>query len=166
MIRLIIALCGFVALVNGQSTPVSRCTAFAGELPIHAYIEGCDTPPCVVRHDTNAVVHLVFRAPHNIRRMRTLASAQMLTMFPHDLKENAETCNFLNNGFCPVMAGEVLSYTLKMYIETIFPPITVNIEFRIVDDDNIPFMCLRVPVRVRTALNTREGLNGTIIDLE
>ncbi|XP_075984067.1 NPC intracellular cholesterol transporter 2-like [Anticarsia gemmatalis] len=166
MLRLVVLLCAFAALVKGQSTPVSQCTAYPGVVPINAYIEGCDNPPCQFPRGSDAVIHMIFRAPYNIRRMRTLASAQMIGMIPYPLEENAETCNFLTNGFCPVMSGEVLSYTLKMHIETAFPLITVNIEFRIVDDNNLSFVCLRVPVRiVRAVTNLQGALNGTLTDL-
>lgn len=61
--------------------------------------------------------------------MRTLAVAYMqmgpiAVPIPYDLGENAVTCNFLTNTYCPVLEGEVLSYKLRMFIEEFFPVVS------------------------------------------
>ena len=55
---------------------------------------------------------------YRITRMTTVAYAY-LTIFPfqYNLNERAETCNFLDNTYCPVLEGEVIQYTLRMPIE-------------------------------------------------
>uniref|UniRef100_A0A2A4JDD2 MD-2-related lipid-recognition domain-containing protein n=1 Tax=Heliothis virescens TaxID=7102 RepID=A0A2A4JDD2_HELVI len=99
--------------------------------------------------------------------MTTLATAYLTTILgtvpiPYGLGENAVTCNFLTNTYCPVVGGEVIQYTLNMYIESFFPVDTqAAIEFRIVDDSNSPVMCIRVPIRIAAPLTFSER-NSTL----
>ncbi|XP_047033068.1 uncharacterized protein LOC124639669 [Helicoverpa zea] len=167
MLRAVILFCVVLA-VRGQTTDVSQCTANPGPLPINAYIAGCGAPPCNLPQLQDAVINIIFRAPNTIRTMRTLAVAYIPSPlgnipFPYGLGDNAETCNFLTNTYCPVVQGEVIQYTLRMYIESFFPVDTqVSIEFRIVDEANSPVMCIRVPIRI-TAPETFGARNSTLI---
>ncbi|KAL0867969.1 hypothetical protein ABMA27_008636 [Loxostege sticticalis] len=150
MLRLAVLFAGLLA-VQGQTTNVQRCTGRGsnGDLPINAYLEGCENPPCRLPQGSFATIHLVFKAPRKMMRMTTYAQAFLLGIGVPDypLGEFAETCNFLSNSFCPVMEDEVLQYTLKMEIDG-FPTIPVTVEFRIEDDADQSIMCIRVPINI------------------
>ncbi|KAL0818477.1 hypothetical protein ABMA28_008932 [Loxostege sticticalis] len=155
MLRLVVLFAGLLA-VQGQTTNVQRCTGRAAQnapLPINAYVEGCINPPCQLPVGTFATVHLVFKAPRTMTRMTTRAQAFLIFAIDYPLGEFAETCNFLNNSFCPVMKDEVLEYTLQMKIEEAFPVgVSPHVEFRIEDDANEPITCIRVRIMVAPPL--------------
>ncbi|KAG6458938.1 hypothetical protein O3G_MSEX011131 [Manduca sexta] len=140
------------------------CTAHPGDLPINTYILGCTTPPCILPQLEDCVIDVIFRAPRAIQSMRTLATAYLsvgpITMpVPYDLQANAVTCNFLTNTFCPLLAGEVVQYQLRMFIESFFPAGTATtIEFRVVDQNNVPVLCLRAPVIINPPRNNARNI--------
>ncbi|XP_028172339.1 uncharacterized protein LOC114361489 [Ostrinia furnacalis] len=146
----------FTVAVQGQTTDVETCQLITdAELPINAYIEGCTTPPCLLPQLQDAVINIVFQAPRTMTSMRTLAAAivhrRIISMpaITYPLGDNALTCNFLTNSFCPVLAGEVLQYTLKMFIESSFLVGTrATIEFKVVDEADQSVICIRVPITI------------------
>ncbi|CAH0595219.1 unnamed protein product [Chrysodeixis includens] len=166
MFRFVVLL-SVAAVISGQSTPVNQCTHNSGPLPIHAYIEGCDSLPCDLPQLQDAVIHMIFRAPETIHRMRTFATAILppLPAFNYPLFSNGETCNFLTNTYCPVVKGEVIQYTLRMYIQPSFQVgVQPEIEFMINDHDrNKEITCIRVPLRIVEAVNSRTGANNATV---
>ncbi|XP_026740582.1 NPC intracellular cholesterol transporter 2-like [Trichoplusia ni] len=166
MLRFVLLLC-VVALVNGQSTPVKQCIANSRPLPINAYIEGCTQTPCNLPQLQDAVINITFKAPENINRMRTLATAYFsgILAIPYNLHENAETCNFLTNTNCPVKKDDTIQYALKIYIQPIFPVgIETTLEVEINDvDRNSSVACVRVPVRIVAPVNSGDGDNNVNI---
>ncbi|XP_047989625.1 uncharacterized protein LOC125228946 [Leguminivora glycinivorella] len=158
-----------VAFASGQTTQVTQCRHSEGEVPINTYVGGCDVPPCGLPQLEDAVINIVFRAPRTMHSMTTLAIAYLPGLLgieipiPYNLREKAVTCNFLDNSYCPVLEGEVLQYTLLMYIEPTFVVgIAPTIEFRIADESGESFLCLRVPVVILPS-NTRRA-NATLLD--
>uniref|UniRef100_A0A2H1V7L1 SFRICE_027233 n=1 Tax=Spodoptera frugiperda TaxID=7108 RepID=A0A2H1V7L1_SPOFR len=108
---------------DGTSSRPSRFERHSGRsnnapLPIHAYIEGCVEPPCVFQPGTYVVVNVVFRAPRRIQSMTTHATTVFLWPSPFLLGDAAHTCNYLTNSQCPLDKGEVVQYTLHVFIET------------------------------------------------
>ncbi|KAJ0173264.1 hypothetical protein K1T71_011440 [Dendrolimus kikuchii] len=167
MLRLVVFLAAVLA-VRGQTTAVSQCINHAGDLPINTHIEGCITPPCDFPQLSNAVINIVFQTPRTTRSMRTLATAYLTIFgaFPltveHDLEDDSWTCNFLSNSYCPVIAGEVLQYELRMYIQPLFfVGVQATVEFRVVDEHQVPIFCIRVPIRVVSPINSPSAKNGT-----
>ncbi|XP_049879201.1 uncharacterized protein LOC126376075 [Pectinophora gossypiella] len=168
MLRVLVVSCLLVLAAAQESTNVAQCVRNAGDLPLHTWIEGCVTPPCVLPQLQDVVLHIVFRAPRLITEMRTLATAYMgILPIPYDLREDSVTCNFLTNTYCPVLATEVVQYTLRMYIESIFPVGTaVTLEFRVVDRTtgaNVPMLCIRVPISIAPPVNSLSAaVNDTL----
>ncbi|XP_061705943.1 uncharacterized protein LOC133516916 [Cydia pomonella] len=159
------------AFVSGQTTQVNQCTQNRGDVPINTYIAGCEVPPCGLPQLEDAVIKIVFRAPRTMHSMTTLATAYLPGPFgievpiSHNLQDKAVTCNFLENSYCPVLEGEVLQYTLLMYIESTFVAgISPTIEFRITDENNEPFVCIRVPIVILRPNSRLAALNTTRVD--
>ncbi|CAG4932011.1 unnamed protein product [Colias eurytheme] len=144
-----IALFAFVAVAQA-STNVHTCRVFTGALPSATTIEGCRNPPCDLPQGRNAIIHMSFNAPRNINSMRTLATAFLGNVgVPYPLGNNEVTCNFITNTRCPLNRGQQVHYTLRMFIERSFPVGTsTTVEFRIVDQQNQPVVCVRVPIRI------------------
>ncbi|CAG9791193.1 unnamed protein product [Diatraea saccharalis] len=168
MLRLFVFL-ATILVVRGQSTAVNRCIIFSGDLPLNVYIENCVTPPCHLPQLQDAVINIVFRAPRTMQSMSTLATAFLgILVVPYPLGQNAITCNFLQNSFCPILEGEVLIYKLKMYIAPTFPVGTqATVEFRVVDQNNSAFICIRVPILIVPAIGGSFGSrNSTAIASE
>ncbi|CAB3245962.1 unnamed protein product [Arctia plantaginis] len=149
MLRLVLLLAVF-SLVRAQTTNVEQCVIHQGALPVNTYVEGCLNPPCFVEPGGDAVLHLIFNAPHLITSMETLVTVEVpgLGVLQFPLEEYAVTCNFLTNSYCPILPGEVLQYSLRLNIPAIISSITVMIEFYVVDEHKNTVMCLRVPVTV------------------
>ncbi|RVE49122.1 hypothetical protein evm_006243 [Chilo suppressalis] len=163
MLRVVVLLAAILT-VRAQTTAVSRCTVFSGALPLNVNIEGCETPPCRLPQLQDAVINVVFRAPRTMQSMSTLATAFLgFLPVPYPLGDNAVTCNFLQNSFCPVLEGEVLIYKLNMFIESFMPVGTsASVEFRIVDQNNSAVMCIRVPIQVVAPVNSRSNSTATL----
>ncbi|KAF9410879.1 hypothetical protein HW555_010166 [Spodoptera exigua] len=153
MLRVVAYVCALLALAHGQTTNVNQCTFHSGPLPIHTYIEGCVTPPCVFPQEQDAVVNIKFRAPRAVQSMTTHVTGFLLIPIFYPLGEAAQTCNYLTNNSCPLKEGEEVQYSLNMFIEPFFPVGTsLPIELRIVDDNNNNLACLRVPIIIAPPL--------------
>ncbi|XP_045494175.1 NPC intracellular cholesterol transporter 2-like [Colias croceus] len=105
--------------------------------------------PCRVQLGEDAVINVVFESPRTIRSMKTVARASLgpLTI-NYTLGENEVTCNHLENTYCPLQKGEIVQYTLRMFIEPVFPTITVSVDFLVEDEDRIPLWCIRIRIQV------------------
>lgn len=112
---------------------------------------------------------MIFEAPRTLSSMRTLATAYLalgptIVPVPYPLGDDAETCNFLTNTYCPVLAGEVVAYTLTMFIEDfMLVGTSANLEFRIVDEDREPLICIRVAILVMPPRLTNERQEQKLI---
>ncbi|CAH2093534.1 unnamed protein product [Euphydryas editha] len=161
----IILLCGLFAFARSQTTTVSQCILQESELPINQYVHGCITPPCLLPQLQDAVIDVVFRAPRNIRSMSTRATANVFGInINYPLADAADTCRFLTNTYCPLLNGEIVQYTLNMYIESFFPAgISTTIEFRVVDEREDTLWCIRLPVTITSPVTARleQTLNNT-----
>ncbi|KAI5641103.1 ML domain-containing protein [Phthorimaea operculella] len=169
MWRLIAVSCFLAVVSSQQSTQVGQCTVNNGPLPINVYIEGCVTPPCVLPQLQDVVMHIAFRAPRTILRLRTLVRAYLLGNFglPYPLGEEAETCNFLTNSYCPVLENEVVEYTLRMYIESFFAAgVAPTLEFFVEDPaTSTTVFCIRVPIRIAEPVGSLSARNATVTDI-
>ncbi|XP_038223204.1 uncharacterized protein LOC119840588 [Zerene cesonia] len=104
--------------------------------------------PCDVVQGEDAIIHVVFEAPHTIRSMKTVARVTFGLNFNYTLGENEVTCNHLQNTYCPLQKGEIVQYTLRMFIEPFFPTIAVSVDFLVEDSDRIPIWCARIRIQV------------------
>ncbi|VVC90462.1 unnamed protein product [Leptidea sinapis] len=148
MLRVLVILC-VAAFVKSQSTNISPCDAGAGNLPINVYIEGCIDPPCQAQRGTNATMHVVFRAPTTTRSMTTYIIPRLFgEEIDYPLGEQAITCNFLENTYCPVMKDEIVKYKFSFFIQLVFPPISLPLDLKVVDQLGNPVFCFRVTVQV------------------
>ncbi|XP_050552950.1 uncharacterized protein LOC118275141 [Spodoptera frugiperda] len=152
MLRVVAYVCALLALAHGQTTNVQSCSLNSAPLPINAHIEGCVDPPCILPQGTYVVVNVIFRAPRRIQSMTTVATAHIGLGLPYGLGEAAQTCNYLTNSYCPLLEGEVVQYTLHMFIETFFPAGTnVPVEFRVTEGSGFfapTLWCIRVPLSI------------------
>ncbi|XP_026313490.1 uncharacterized protein LOC113225400 [Hyposmocoma kahamanoa] len=146
------------AAANAQ-TDISRCIVNSGELPDFVEVVGCTSTPCLLPQLEYAEINMRFRAPYTMVSMRTLATYYLhvgptLVPVPYDLAENSFTCNFLTGANCPVLQGEVLSYRLRIFMESFLPVGTqATLEIRIVNVLNSnSFVCIRFPFRVEPPL--------------
>ncbi|CAH1641064.1 unnamed protein product [Spodoptera littoralis] len=95
------------------------CNFYNGPLPINTYIVGYITPPCVFPLGQDAVINIKFRArqdSHAMQRVTTLATEFVVILIPYTLEECAQTCNYLANSICPLEEGEVVLYSLNMFL--------------------------------------------------
>ncbi|XP_022832083.1 uncharacterized protein LOC111360394 [Spodoptera litura] len=170
MLRVVAYVCALLALAHGQTTNVQSCTMFNAPLPINAHIEGCVEPPCIFPQGTYAVINVLFRAPRPIETMTTLVTALLFTAIPYPLGDATHTCNYLTNSFCPLVEGEVVQYTLHMFIESSFPAGTsLPVEFRVREGSSLTgslIWCIRVPLTIVPPLSSSNmsARNATVAD--
>ncbi|OWR52407.1 ecdysteroid-regulated protein [Danaus plexippus plexippus] len=126
--------------------PIVRGQASNGSLPINAYVVGCTEPPCSLPQNQDVVIRVVFKAPRILHDMKTKVVAFLGIAVNYPLGQNEVTCNFLTNADCPVLEGEIVEYSLRMFIEPFFPTVPVTIEFRVEDSDAVPVWCIRLPI--------------------
>ncbi|XP_035448445.2 NPC intracellular cholesterol transporter 2-like [Spodoptera frugiperda] len=171
MLRVVAYVCALLALAHGQTTNVQSCSLSSAPLPINAHIEGCVDPPCILPQGTYAVVNVIFRAPRPIQSMTTVATVHIMGLgIPYGLGEAADTCNYLTNSHCPLDKGEVVQYTLHVFIETFFPAGTnVTVELRVTEGWGLfapTLWCIRVPLSIVGPLPSSNisAHNATITD--
>ncbi|CAG9574724.1 unnamed protein product [Danaus chrysippus] len=126
----------------------TKCQASNGSLPINAHVVGCLELPCSLPQNQDVEIRVVFKAPYMLHDMKTRAVALMAIPINYPLGPNEVTCNFLNNSYCPILEGEIVEYSLKMFIEPWFPTIPVTIEFRVEDKNAVSVWCIRLPIVV------------------
>ncbi|CAH1641065.1 unnamed protein product [Spodoptera littoralis] len=169
MLRVVAYVCALLALAHGQTTNVQSCTMANAPLPINAHIVGCVEPPCIIQQYSYVGINVLFRAPRNIQTMTTVATAHIRIPFPYPLGDAAQTCNYLTNSYCPLVEGEVVQYTLHMFIESSFPAGTsLPVEFRVNEGGFLgtPIWCIRVPLTIVPPLSSSNmsAGNATVAD--
>ncbi|CAG9558999.1 unnamed protein product [Danaus chrysippus] len=130
MSRLVIICCLVIFCLKGAlglSTPVAQCRRNNGSLPLNAYVLGCLETPCLLPQNQNAVIDVVFKAPYLLYDMKSRAVADIFNNdIDYNLEENAVTCNFITNSYCPILEGEVVEYSLKMFISSSIPTVAIS----------------------------------------
>ncbi|EDW81701.2 uncharacterized protein Dwil_GK10876 [Drosophila willistoni] len=120
------------------NTPIRQCADENVAMPLMVQINDCDSSPCDLLKDSEATIAIQFVAHRN--SMRQLSAQVHLTSLgvtiPYDLEASrGNVCsNLLHGAYCPLDAGEDVTYQLLLPIATSQPEVPTRLEVKLVDD--------------------------------
>ncbi|XP_039443321.1 NPC intracellular cholesterol transporter 2 homolog a-like [Culex pipiens pallens] len=137
------------ALVLTDVVSVQQCKS-GGALPSGVDIEGCTKVPCQLVRGQDAVAHVDFTALSEVSKLRpvVLATALGITV-PFELPaDRQDACEWLEDSRCPLSEQEEARYELRLPVEKSYPPIGVDVQLQLVDQDGQVVSCFSVEAKV------------------
>ncbi|KAH8271416.1 hypothetical protein KR018_009349 [Drosophila ironensis] len=136
-------------------TPIRQCAYDSYPMPLMVQIDECDSTPCDLWKGTEAKIHIQFVATRN--SMSKLAAEVHLTSLgvtiPYDLEASrGNVCsNLLHGAYCPLDAGEDVTYQLLLPVAGSQPEVPTRLEVRLLDseDENRVVACFLADTRVK-----------------
>ncbi|KAH8236597.1 hypothetical protein KR026_006489 [Drosophila bipectinata] len=124
-------------------------------LPLMVQIDECDSSPCDLWKGSDARIDIQFVATRNT--MQKLSAEVHLTSLgvtiPYDLEASrGNVCtNLLHGAYCPLDAGEDVTYELLLPVGTSQPEVPTRLEVRLLDSekDNEVVACFLADTRVK-----------------
>ncbi|EDW55404.1 uncharacterized protein LOC6621198 [Drosophila sechellia] len=122
------------------STPIRQCADSSYPQPLMVQIDDCDALPCDLWKGTEAKIDIQFVATRNT--MKKLSAEVHLTSLgvtiPYDLEASrGNVCsNLLHGAYCPLDAGEDVTYQLLLPVTANQPEVPTRLEIRLLDSDN------------------------------
>ncbi|XP_048261802.1 NPC intracellular cholesterol transporter 2-like isoform X1 [Bombus terrestris] len=145
---LFVAVYVFAVLFIADSMQSSYVPCNAGPSPVSVEILGCSSLPCNLVRGTNVQADVVFHAVENAKSLKPVVDVQLGGgHVPYPLPEQ-NACKGLVNGQCPLQKGQSATYRLKMPVEKSYPRISLTIQLSLVDEQNKPQVCFKIPAKV------------------
>ncbi|KAH8288669.1 hypothetical protein KR054_007493 [Drosophila jambulina] len=122
------------------NTPFRQCADSSYPMPLTVQIDDCHTLPCDLWKGSEAKIDIQFVATRNT--MHRLSAEVHLTSLgvtiPYDLDSaRGNVCNNLLHGaYCPLDAGEDVTYELLLPIASNQPEVPTRLEVRLLDTEN------------------------------
>nr|XP_036674104.1 uncharacterized protein LOC108013886 [Drosophila suzukii] len=122
------------------NTPIRQCADRNYPQPLMVQIDNCDALPCDLWKGTEAKIDIQFVANRNT--MKKLTAEVHLTSLgvtiPYDLETSrGNVCsNLLHGAYCPLDAGEDVTYQLLLPVTNNQPEVPTRLEVRLLDSDN------------------------------
>ncbi|XP_016989961.1 uncharacterized protein LOC108052142 [Drosophila rhopaloa] len=122
------------------NTPFRQCADSSYNQPLMVQIDQCDTLPCDLWKGTEAKIDIQFVATRN--SMKKLTAEVHLTSLgvtiPYDLEAaRGNVCgNLLHGAYCPLDAGEDVTYHLLLPVTTNQPEVPTRLEVRLLDSED------------------------------
>ncbi|KAH8243868.1 hypothetical protein KR032_010830 [Drosophila birchii] len=122
------------------NTPFRQCSDNSFPMPLAVQIDECDALPCDLWKGSEAKIDIQFVATRNT--MQRLSAEVHLTSLgvtiPYDLDvSRGNVCNNLLHGaYCPLDAGEDVTYELLLPITSNQPEVPTRLEVRLLDTEN------------------------------
>ncbi|XP_001357986.2 uncharacterized protein Npc2c [Drosophila pseudoobscura] len=136
-------------------TPIRQCADSSYPLPLMVQIDECDAVPCDFWKGSEAKIDIQFVATRNY--MKKLSAEVRLTSLgvtiPYDLDASrGNVCqNLLHGAYCPLDAGEDVTYELLLPVNTNQPEVPTRLEVRLLDveNDNQVVSCFLTDARIK-----------------
>ncbi|XP_014474801.1 PREDICTED: estradiol 17-beta-dehydrogenase 2 [Dinoponera quadriceps] len=123
----------FCIAVSLQDTPFALCSD--GPPPKLLRVEGCDKLPCKLVRGTDLIAEWDFNARNDVEKLKTrvmVTLAGITTEYPYP---EPDACKSLSKGECPLEKDEEVTYNLNMHISEFYPPVKLNVEFALLDEE-------------------------------
>ncbi|KXJ82923.1 NPC intracellular cholesterol transporter 2 homolog a-like [Aedes albopictus] len=135
-------------LVFADVVPVKECKA--GSLPLSVDVHGCKQVPCELKRGEDAVAFVDFSVSDEVAKLKPVVYATALGLtIPFEMpSDRQDACEWLDGSKCPLSAGEDVRYQLRLPVEKSYPPIAVEVELRLVDQDEQIVSCFSVQGKV------------------
>ncbi|XP_060648916.1 NPC intracellular cholesterol transporter 2 [Drosophila nasuta] len=126
---------------TAAETPVRQCANESNPLPLMVQINDCDELPCDLTKGEEATIAIQFVATRN--SMRQLTARVHLTSLgvtiPYELdSERGNVCqNLLHGAYCPLDAGEDVTYRLMLPVASNQPEVPTRLQVTLYDAENV-----------------------------
>ncbi|XP_055587453.1 NPC intracellular cholesterol transporter 2 homolog a-like [Uranotaenia lowii] len=129
--------------------PVLKCGENVPE-PVAVNIEGCSQIPCELGRGKDAVALVDFTVGSPVTALKPLVHAKALGVtVPFVLPEDRQdACQWLQGTRCPLSAQEDVRYELRLPVQQAYPAIAVEVELKLVDQDEQVVSCFKVQAKV------------------
>ncbi|XP_020294604.1 epididymal secretory protein E1-like [Pseudomyrmex gracilis] len=144
-VYIIVAFCVALSL---QATPHNPCDK--GPLPVELRVDGCNSLPCNLYRGTNLTAQWDFVADSDSTKLTTRVKVTIFGITVEYPYPQPDACKSLSSGKCPLKKGDKATYTLVMPIEKSYPHLTLNIEFRLDNEQSEPQVCFKLDGKVTT----------------
>ncbi|XP_059610955.1 NPC intracellular cholesterol transporter 2-like [Phlebotomus argentipes] len=113
-------------------------------------VHGCDAAPCDILLGEEALMNVIFTAPHDIERFtpHTVAFLGPLPV-PYPLPPEVQNyaCENLVGAECPIPAGTVVNYLFRLAVSNNYPVLSnLGIELTLTDQSGQGIICTRIPI--------------------
>ncbi|XP_065074231.1 NPC intracellular cholesterol transporter 2-like [Ochlerotatus camptorhynchus] len=148
MNKCLLVVVAVLPLVFADVVPVKECKA--GSLPVAVDIQGCQKLPCELKRGEDAVAFVDFSTGEEVARLRpdVYATALGVTVPFIMPPDRQDACEWLQGSRCPLSAGEDVRYELRLPVEKAYPALAVDVELRLVDQDDQIVSCFSVQAKV------------------
>ncbi|XP_003488795.1 NPC intracellular cholesterol transporter 2 [Bombus impatiens] len=138
----------FAVLFIADSMQSSYVPCNAGPSPVSVNIAGCSSLPCNLVRGKDVEANVIFDVVENTNSLKPVVDVQLGSgHIPYVLPEQ-NACNGLVSGQCPLQKGQSATYHLKMPVEKSYPRISLTIQLSLVDGQNKPQVCFKIPAKV------------------
>ncbi|KAH8388195.1 hypothetical protein KR093_000105 [Drosophila rubida] len=142
--QLVVYFCLVLALswtFVAAETPVRHCANESNPLPLMVQINDCNELPCDLVKGEESTIAIQFVATRN--SMRQLTARVHLTSLgvtiPYELDaERGNVCgNLLHGAYCPLDAGEDVTYRLLLPVASNQPEVPTRLQVTLYDAENV-----------------------------
>ncbi|KAJ8925070.1 hypothetical protein NQ315_001241 [Exocentrus adspersus] len=149
----LVAAVGFVAAEG--TTSVRSCNgAPTPEVQMLTNNTLCPQSPCVVRPGTDLVLHMRFKSPRYLEKIKLQVIAKALGVTLDYPLFQDDACVGISNTYCPIVKHETVEYSYTMHLLDIFPEASVNLAFSLIDldhksDENADVLCFEIDIQLK-----------------
>ncbi|XP_056639863.1 NPC intracellular cholesterol transporter 2-like [Diorhabda sublineata] len=137
---------GSAAANNVKWRPCNSTAGIAKNVVVH----GCDTEICPLKRGTNASLSITFESHVNAEKLTAIVIGEILTI-PYKFNlPNPDSCQGVGIE-CPIKSGETYVYTNTIEVKTKYPRVTVDILWKLKDENEDIVMCVVIPARIVAA---------------
>ncbi|XP_034486368.1 uncharacterized protein LOC117790870 [Drosophila innubila] len=155
-------LCVYFCLIFAMScnlaradTPVRQCANEKNPLPLMVQIDDCNELPCDLWKGLESKIAIQFVATRNSMRQLTarvhLTSLGVTIPFELDAKRSDVCNNLLHGAYCPLDAGEDVTYRLMLPVASNQPEVPTRLQVTLHDAEKADQVvaCFLADTRVR-----------------
>ncbi|XP_045127597.1 NPC intracellular cholesterol transporter 2 homolog a-like [Portunus trituberculatus] len=113
-------------------------------------VTGCTSSsvPCIFEKGKEASISLPFTPKFQVRRVRAQVHGVIHGVAIPFKLNNANGC--VGSGLqCPLNAGQEYTYTARLPVRSIYPSISLDVKWELLDERSKPLVCILIPVQLK-----------------
>ncbi|XP_017873361.1 PREDICTED: epididymal secretory protein E1 [Drosophila arizonae] len=148
---------GLMVTLASADTPIRKCANNKSPLPLMVQINDCNALPCELLKGQESSIAIQFVATRNAMHQLTakvyLTSLGVTIPFELDAQRSNVCENLLHGAYCPLDAGEDVTYRLRLPVANTQPEVPTRLQVTLHDSErgNEVVACFMTDTRVRKA---------------
>ncbi|XP_059156003.1 NPC intracellular cholesterol transporter 2-like [Physella acuta] len=131
-------------IVSAEVIPIHDCGSKAGTIT-QIDVTPCSTIPCPFKRNTNVSVTITFTANQEITEAVTSVHGIIAGVpVPFPLPD-PNACHFMT---CPIASGATGLYKNAIFVQQVYPKITLLVKYELVASDSTDAVCFTVPATI------------------